>query len=119
MFVFDSVITLGGCSVCEINNLLDLVHYMIDVVDGDGEAETEERFRDPFVVSEMLAEDISQVREALMDQQCLELLFGFLERQEAIEAVYARNVCRVFHNMLCQFGKEVCLFGYSGCCLSL
>jgi hypothetical protein len=98
-------------SFCAPDNLIALLHYLVDPVPAD--ADSQRRYRNPYVSSEMLVEDIPQVREALMDPQCLELLFGFIERPEAIEPLYARNVCRVFHNMLCQFGKEVC----SSCCL--
>jgi hypothetical protein len=110
------------CSCCGHDNLLILMRFLVgtkrrarDVVG---------RYRNPYVASEMLSEDIPQVREAMMDPECLEILFGFIERREKTEAVLARNVCRVFHNMLCQFGKEVCGNYFCGadmdlCCLCM
>eukprot|EP00770_Monocercomonoides_exilis_P006557 MONOS_6522.1-p1 / transcript=MONOS_6522.1 / gene=MONOS_6522 / organism=Monocercomonoides_exilis_PA203 / gene_product=H0714H04.7 / transcript_product=H0714H04.7 / location=Mono_scaffold00206:77639-80877(-) / protein_length=873 / sequence_SO=supercontig / SO=protein_coding / is_pseudo=false len=84
---------------------LQLLHYMVD--EAKNAKDDNERYKYPYLASEILAEDQASLRKALMSQQCLDLIFSFLEREEPIQPLYAHHVCRVFHNLLCQFGTTL------------
>jgi hypothetical protein len=81
------------------------------------------KYKLPFIVSEILSEDVAEMRDALLrlfflnfwvSYFCavdvnLDVLFSSISLKKSVEAPYAHHLCRVYHSLLTLASKEVCI----------
>jgi hypothetical protein len=78
------------------------------------------KFKYPFLISEMLTEEITEVKNALMglliflkciiltvENSHLDVLFSTVSNKQSGEPPYAYHICRVFHCLLNHAAREV------------
>lgn len=68
------------------------------------------KYRYPFIASEVLSDESTQIRNVLMTEQCMNLLFNFIEKPGHIPSLYAHHICRVFHSLFCHNGEKVYIY---------
>ena len=68
-----------------------------------------EQYRYPYIACEVLSSEITQSKNVLMNERCLSLLFSAMESQQILQAPRAPYISKVFHELLCHHGNEVCV----------
>lgn len=64
------------------------------------------QYKYPYMISEILSEDIPQFRDLILRPEYLNRLLSVVERNQPIPSPHAHHICRVFHCFLTQNGKE-------------
>lgn len=80
-----------------------LLSYLVNL-----EKNTDVRqYKYSFLAADLLSEDIAVVRDVLLQPDNINILFDAILQSPSIEAPYAHHICRLFHSLLTQCGKEV------------